>query len=164
MSHDPFRFVSSTPVSAAPPRRFAPLRSAAVLSIALSVAGASQAVEFGPFSLTGFANAEVGLGSNVCENCQLRPNEDRHRNWADDLALGKSYGTETTHGWQFQPTLSANFDLGQGFKLSGAISQRLRDGKEYNIPSCPIAIPSSIAMVLNSAAKQPNFSISSLTF
>lgn len=129
MSHDPFRFVSFTPVRAAPPRRFVPLRSAAMLSIAMSVASASQAVEFGPFSLTGFAKAEVGLGSNVCENCQLRPNEDRHRNWADDLALGKSYGTETTHGWQFQPTLSANFDLGQGFKLSGAISQRFRDGK-----------------------------------
>ena len=27
-----------------------------------------------------------------------------------------------------------------------------RDGNEYSIPSCPIAIPSSIAIVLNSAA------------
>ena len=27
-----------------------------------------------------------------------------------------------------------------------------REGNEYNIPSCPMAIPSSIAMVLNSAA------------
>ena len=27
-----------------------------------------------------------------------------------------------------------------------------RDGSEYSIPSCPIAIPSSIAIVLNSAA------------
>ncbi|OQA50299.1 MAG: hypothetical protein BWY47_00601 [Bacteroidetes bacterium ADurb.Bin302] len=35
-------------------------------------------------------------------------------------------------------------------------------GKEYNMPSCPIAIPSSIAIVLNSAAKQPKLSISAL--
>lgn len=28
------------------------------------------------------------------------------------------------------------------------------------MPSCPIAMPSSIAIVLNSAAKHPNFSIS----
>jgi len=38
-----------------------------------------------------------------------------------------------------------------------------REGREYNMPSCPIAIPSSIAIVLNSAAKQPNFSISAFT-
>ncbi|MPN11879.1 hypothetical protein SDC9_159188 [bioreactor metagenome] len=41
---------------------------------------------------------------------------------------------------------------------------RSRDGREYNIPSCPMAIPSSMAMVLNSAAKQPSFSISAFTF
>ena len=41
---------------------------------------------------------------------------------------------------------------------------RSREGREYNIPSCPIAIPSSIAIVLNSAAKQPDFSISVLIF
>ena len=39
-----------------------------------------------------------------------------------------------------------------------------REGSEYNIPSCPIAIPSSIAMVLNSAAKKPCFSISPLIY
>ena len=38
-----------------------------------------------------------------------------------------------------------------------------REGKEYSIPSCPIAMPSSMAMVLNSAAKHPNFSISAFT-
>jgi predicted porin len=130
MSHVPFRFVSSAPTHGASPNWFGPIRSAAVLSVALSMAGASQAVEFGPFSLTGFAKAEVGLGSNVCENCQLRPNEDRHREWADDLALGKRYDTQKFDGWQFQPTLNANFDLGQGFKLNGAISQRWRDGKK----------------------------------
>ena len=42
-------------------------------------------------------------------------------------------------------------------------AMRSREGSEYNIPSCPIAIPSSMAIVLNSAAKQPSFSISALT-
>ena len=35
-----------------------------------------------------------------------------------------------------------------------------RDGNEYSIPSCPIAIPSSTAMVLNSFATPPEASIS----
>lgn len=128
MSNAPSRSVSPTPVTAVRPARLRLLRQAVLLSAALSAAGASQAIEFGPFSLTGFAKAEVGFGSNICEDCQLRPDEDRQRIWADDLALGKSYGTEFTHGWQFQPTLSANFDLGRGFKLTGALSQRFRDG------------------------------------
>ena len=40
---------------------------------------------------------------------------------------------------------------------------RSRDGREYNMPSCPMAMPSSTAMVLNSAAKQPSFSTSCFT-
>ena len=46
------------------------------------------------------------------------------------------------------------------YSTLSAIISRL--GSEYNIPSCPIAMPSSMAMVSNSAAKQPSFSISSL--
>ena len=38
-----------------------------------------------------------------------------------------------------------------------------RDGKEYSIPPCPIAIPSSTAMVLNSLATPPAASISRAT-
>lgn len=129
MSHAPFRFVSSAPPCGAFPGRFGPIRNATALVLALAAAGASQAVEFGPFSLTGFAKVELGVGSNVCKDCQLRPNEDRHRVWADDLALGKRYGRETFDGWQFQPVLNANFDLGRGFKLNGTLSQRWRDGK-----------------------------------
>ncbi len=37
------------------------------------------------------------------------------------------------------------------------------DGKEYSIPSCPMAMPSSTAMVLNSFATPPDFSISRAT-
>ena len=38
-----------------------------------------------------------------------------------------------------------------------------RDGSEYNIPLCPIAMPSSIAMVLNSLATPPAASTSRAT-
>lgn len=124
----PFRTPSPGPKAVRGVPRPGTLRRVALLAAALSSAGASQAVDFGPFSLTGFAKAEVGVGSNVCDECQLRGGEDRHRIWADDLVLGRSYGSESTHGWQFQPTLSANVDLGRGFKLTGAISQRFRDG------------------------------------
>jgi len=34
-----------------------------------------------------------------------------------------------------------------------------REGNEYSMPSCPIAIPSSTAMVLNSLATPPEASI-----
>jgi hypothetical protein len=39
------------------------------------------------------------------------------------------YGAGTTHVTLFQPYLGAKFDLPQGFKLSGLLSQRWRDGK-----------------------------------
>ena len=42
-------------------------------------------------------------------------------------------------------------------------AMRSREGREYSMPSCPMAMPSSMAMVLNSAAKQPSFSTSCLT-
>jgi predicted porin len=102
----------------------------AALAVGVSLCGAAQAqkLEAGPFSLTGFAKVEIGSGSNICDECQLRKGEDRHRVWADDIAPGKNYGREFTHGWQFQPYLNANFDLGRGFKLTGTLSQRYRDG------------------------------------
>ncbi len=129
MPHDPSRPVSAAPAKASRHVRPGRLRNIAVLTASLAASGASQAVDFGPFSLTGFAKGEIGWTSNYCDECQLRANEDRQRIWADDLALGKRYGTKFTHGWQFQPVLSANFDLGRGFKLTGALSQRYRDGE-----------------------------------
>lgn len=107
-------------------------RGFAAVAAGAALCGAAFAqtpkLSFGPLSVTGFAKAEIGWTSNVCEDCQLRPNEDRHRLWADDLVLGKAYGREFVHGWQFQPYLNANFDLGRGFKLTGTLSQRWRDG------------------------------------
>ena len=90
----------------------------------------SQAIEFGPFSLTGFAKAEVTSVSDYCPDCQLERNENKQRFWADELVQGKAYGQGTTHVTLFQPYLGAKFDLPRGFKLSGLLSQRWRDGKE----------------------------------
>jgi hypothetical protein len=104
------------------------------MSLALGVLGlaaatAAQAFEYGPFSLTGFAKASVGRVSNGCEGCQRDPLANRHFIWADDLVYGKEYGGLKTDSVQFQPTLGVKFDLPQGFKLSGAYSQRWRDGE-----------------------------------
>ena len=101
-----------------------------VLLIAgLVTSAASQAVDFGPFSLNGFAKAEVQQGSNQCVDCQRFPGEERQRIWADELVIGKPYGTRTTTVTLAQPYLGVKFDLGRGFKLAGLISQRWRDGK-----------------------------------
>jgi hypothetical protein len=47
------------------------------------------------------------------------------------------------------------------YSTESAIRSRL--GSEYSIPSCPMAMPSSTAMVLNSLAMPPAFSISRAT-
>ena len=47
------------------------------------------------------------------------------------------------------------------YSMLSAIKSRL--GNEYNMPSCPIAIPSSTAIVLNSLATPPAASISRAT-
>ena len=114
-----------------PPRRRGP--PAAALAAGLLLAGSAQAFDWGPFSLTGFAKAEVQRGSNVCELCQKEPLENRHRVWADELVYGKEFGTETLHTVLFQPYLGLKLDLGRGFRLEGLVSQRYRDG-DVDIP------------------------------
>lgn len=106
------------------------LRQTALLLAALSACGASQAIDFGPFTLTGFAKAEVTRVSDYCPSCQLEQGENKQRRWADELVQGKSYGAGTTHVTLFQPYLSAKYDLPRGFKVSGLLSQRWRDGAE----------------------------------
>lgn len=102
-----------------------------VLAIGLAVAHSAQAVDFGPFTLTGFAKAEVSRASNQCADCQKELGESRHRPWADTLAEGKEFGTKNGNVTLFQPYLGTkDFDLGQGFKAKGLISQRWRNGKE----------------------------------
>ena len=91
----------------------------------------TMAVDFGPFTLTGFAKVEASRASNQCSTCQLYPNEARHRPWADELAQGVPYGTGNSNLTLFQPYLGTKeFDLGRGFKVKGLISQRWRDGRE----------------------------------
>jgi predicted porin len=89
-----------------------------------------NAIDFGPFSLTGFAKAEALIGNNQCTNCQRFPDENKQRFWADELVPGRPYETKTATLTLFQPYLGVKFDLGKGFKLSGLLSQRWRDGKE----------------------------------
>jgi predicted porin len=102
-----------------------------VLGVGMTLAPNAMAVDFGPFTLTGFAKAEVSRASNQCSDCQAIPGEVRHRPWADDLAEGKAFGTRDGKVTLFQPYLGTKeFDLGGGFKAKGLISQRWRDGKE----------------------------------
>ena len=105
--------------------------SVAALLGALAVLAAppAMAVEFGPFSLTGFAKAEVKRTTNVCEDCQRELGEARHRAWADDIALGKPFGTRNSEVTLFQPFLGAKQNVGGGWQVFGLLSQRWRDGK-----------------------------------
>ena len=103
------------------------------LALMLLTSASSQAIDFGPegmFSLTGFAKAEVQRGSNHCKDCQVFPLENKQRIWADDLVVGKPYGTSNTNVNLFQPWFGMKYDLGQGYKFNALVSQRWRDGKE----------------------------------
>jgi hypothetical protein len=109
-----------------------PLRRVLRLGVwasALCLPGASHALDYGPFTLTGFAKGEISRVSDYCPDCQLEPLAPKQFNWADELVQGKPYGAGTTHVTLFQPYLAAKFDLPKGFKVSGLLSQRWRDGK-----------------------------------
>jgi hypothetical protein len=119
---------------------------AAVLAATLAASGASSAIDFGPFSLTGFAKVEYGRATNICGNgsgnlnttndngaCQLFPGENRERPWADALVPGANIEPNGAWFTLFQPYLGVKFDLPGGFKLSGLLSQRWRDG-DIDIP------------------------------
>ena len=124
-------FCMHTHHSSTPPRQARSWGSlTAVALAALGFAGAAQALDYGPFTLTGFAKGELVRGSNHCPDCQRFPTEDKQRVWADELIPGQPYGTSNTHVVLAQPWLAAKFDLGKGFKLTGLASQRWRDGKE----------------------------------
>lgn len=111
----------------AAPRR---LMHLGLVAAALLPATASHALDFGPFTLNGFAKAEFSRVSNSCPECQRFPDENKQRFWADELVPGTEYKTREVHVTLAQPYLGIKFDLGRGFKLSGLLSQRWRDGKE----------------------------------
>ena len=106
---------------------------AAALIAGWFVAGAAQAIEFGPegmLTLTGFAEFTATGVNNQCKGCQYDKDTDRQRIWTDDVVPGKKITTRTVGFNQFQPYLGLNYNLGKGFKLNGMLSQRWRDGSE----------------------------------
>jgi hypothetical protein len=112
------------PLAGAVRNRWLPL----AFALAASLPTASLAIDFGPFSLTGFAKLEGTYVSDYCPDCQRDPNARKDYVWADELVQGKTWGSGTTHLTMFQPYLGAKFDLGRGFKLSALLSQRWRNG------------------------------------
>ncbi|MBL8329452.1 MAG: hypothetical protein JNJ71_11405 [Rubrivivax sp.] len=110
-----------------PAWRRATLATAAVL--ALGAAAPASALEWGPFTLSGFAKAEIQSTTNVCVDCQRELGENRQRQWADDIAYAKPFGTKTTHVTLAQPYLGFKQRLPGGFEAFGLLSQRWRDGK-----------------------------------
>ncbi len=124
----------SSPIPARPAARAyrsaVPLARLALLLAATGLCSAGYAIDFGPFSLTGFAKFEATRGSNNCSTCQYVAGEDKQRQWADYVVPGTAFGTANTHVSLMQPWLGAKFDLGNGFKLSGLLSQRWRDGQQ----------------------------------
>jgi predicted porin len=124
-----------SPRASAPSRRSPGARRAAQRlrrgAVALACAVLSlpaAAVDFGPFSLTGFVKVEATRGTNVCKDCQREAGENRQRQWADDIIYGQRYGTEGSTLTLVQPYLGYKQDIGRGFTLHGLLSQRWRDG------------------------------------
>ena len=118
--------------------------AAALMSI-FCVSGA-QAVDFGPFTLTGFAKEEFSRTSSAClpQNCQVNPTQTKQAFWADWTNGGATYGAVDTNTVLFQPWLTANFDLGKGVKLSGMLSQRWRSQGNNPLGSYQVDIPGTI--------------------
>ena len=90
---------AAAPGAARPSRVARPLprslaRASAVCAL-LSGAfvGSAQALDFGPFTLTGFAKAEWVRGTDQCPDCAVFPEENKQRQWADALRYGSAYGT-----------------------------------------------------------------------
>ena len=101
------------------------------LALLIGFTTSAAAYEYGPFTLRGFAKLEGSQASNQCPDCSEFPDEDRQRSWADELADDAEYETTTGTLSLFQPYLGTQqFHLGQGFRASGLLSQRWRDGKQ----------------------------------
>lgn len=103
-------------------------------AVGLAIASAAHAVEFGPdgmFSLTGFGEATVTRANNQCPTsvCQLSPETDRQRIWADAVLPGVPLTKNDEVFTQTQLWLGAKYDIGNGFKAKATLSQNWRDGK-----------------------------------
>jgi hypothetical protein len=103
---------------------------AALAALALSAASTSHAIDFGPdgmFSLNGFAELTASRQGSYCLLCQVAPStaSKQIRN-SDAIIPGKTYHDTALMNWQVQPDLSFNYNLGNGFKAGGKLSQRWR--------------------------------------
>ena len=109
-----------------------PLWRMSLVALTVVASSTSHAVDFGPdgmFSFNGFGQVTLGSYNNRCLDCQwVGPTEGKQKNWADAILPGQQIKTVTTLNYQIQPFLGAKLDLGQGFKLSGLLSKRWRDG------------------------------------
>lgn len=108
--------------------------SACAAAVGLSMTSTVHALEFGPdgmFSLNGFGEVTVTRANNQCPSsgCQLSPETDRQRIWADAVVPGLPLSRDDSVFTQTQLWLSAKYDLGNGFKAKGTLSQNWRDGK-----------------------------------
>ena len=97
--------------------------------LAFCSTAAAQGLSYGPFTLNAFAKYEGGQSNNQAKDVQLYPGEDKQRVWADQLVIGRPYGTQSTGTLLVQPWLGLKFDVGGGFKLSALVSQRWRGGR-----------------------------------
>lgn len=103
-----------------------------------------HAIDFGPdgmFFINGFGEVSVTRANNQCplvhpeiagnrtNGCQFDPDSDRQRIWTDDVVPGRSLTKRDTVFNQVQLWLGAKYDLGQGFKIKGTLSQNWRDGR-----------------------------------
>lgn len=105
------------------------LGAGGLAGILLSIASPAWAWDMGPFTLRGFVLGQVSWATNQCEECQRYPDEDRQREWADEIVAGKEYKPKTTIFSLFQPYLELRpIYLGKGFQVSALLSQRWRDG------------------------------------
>lgn len=123
-----------------PPRKSSPatslrsralVRACCIAVLGLGAGAAAHALDFGPFTLNGFVKGEATRVSTYCKDnaCQVDPLATKEFVWADELVQGKGFGSGTMHVTLAQPYLGAKFDLPRGFRLSGLVSQRWRDGK-----------------------------------
>lgn len=103
-------------------------------ALAVSAAPASHAIDFGPdgmFSLNGLGEVTITRANNQCPlvDCQISPETDRQRIWADAVVPGRVLTRDDTVFTQTQLWLGAKYDLPRGFKVKAMLSQNWRDGE-----------------------------------
>lgn len=106
---------------------------AGLIAVILTAPAAGYAIDFGPdgmFSINGFAEITVTRSNNQCPtgSCQFSSETDRQRVWADAVVVGRSLEKNDKVFTQQQLWLGAKYDLPNGFKIKGTLSQNWRDG------------------------------------